>query len=83
MKKNHTALYVVDSISSGLFHFGNSNKMPMCGAKLFNPSLTDREVRYNEGELEEHWISKLQGNKWVRVAEYNYCKRCLSKLIVK
>lgn len=75
----HT-VFVVNSMSRGLIHIGSGDRVPLCGSRLYSPELTDTAVRFKDGDLEEHWVSEVQGNKWVRVAEYDYCKRCISKI---
>lgn len=74
------AVFTVNSLSGNLTHLATDDKMPLCGAKLFQPKMTETEIKI-DGELKEHWKSEL-GDKWVIVSEHNYCKRCLSCLSV-
>ena len=73
-------VFVVESLSNGLWHLGDKNKIPLCGRKLLFTRLTTREIRFFDLELKEHWKSELQGDKWVIVQRYYYCKKCLSIL---
>lgn len=67
--------------SGKLTHLGTNEKIPLCGSKLQGADLTDTEVKIEKnGEVWEFWQSEVQGSKWVKVANYNYCKRCLSVL---
>ena len=74
------AVFTVNSLSGKLIHLGNYSSLPLCGTKLFQPKLTEIEIKYMDKELKEYWKSEIQGSKWVIVSEYNYCKRCLSVL---
>ena len=74
------AVFTVNSLSGNLTHLATEDKMPLCGVKLFQPKRTETEIKKVDGELKEHWKSELQGDNWVIVSEYNYCKRCLSVL---
>ena len=74
------AVFTVTSLSANVTHLATEDKMPLCGTKLFHPKKTETEIKKVDGELKEHWKSEMQGDKWVIVREYNYCKRCLSVL---
>ena len=67
--------------SGKLTHLGTIGKIPLCGSKLQGADLTDTEVKIEKnGEVWEFWKSDVQGSKWVKVAKYEFCKRCLSAL---
>lgn len=65
-----------------LSHLGTTEKLPLCGSKLQSAELSETEVKIEDGVLLEFWnqASDVQKPKWVRVMEYDYCKRCLSAL---
>lgn len=58
-------------------HFTTDGKTAVCGSKV-NYTHKANEILYDDGEgFKEKWIS-LGKSKWVRMAEYNYCKRCVA-----
>lgn len=61
----------------GAIHFCNDlSVMPICGTRL---RFCDRgiEVRIIEQEVKEKWGDGIvQGFKWVRNPQYEYCKKC-------
>lgn len=65
-----------------LSHLGTHEKLPLCGSKLQSAELSETEVKFENGDLLEFWnqAQEVQEPKWVRVMEYEYCKRCLSVL---
>ena len=75
-------VFTVNTISGGdLTHLGTLEKTPLCGTKLYKPVLTDVKIKIDDDqELREFWDSTVNTPKWIRVAKYNYCKRCLSAL---
>lgn len=69
--------------SGKLTHLGDKDKFPFCGCKLQGAELSDTNVKVNKwGEVFEYWnqASSVQEPKWVKVASYNFCKKCLSVL---
>lgn len=65
-----------------LSHLGTVEKLPLCGSKLQSAELSETEVKIENGVLLEFWnqAPDVQKPKWVKVLEYDYCKRCLSAL---
>lgn len=62
-------------------HICNSeNDQPVCGRKL-DFAKKHFEIKFENGDLKELWgDGKIQEIKWVKVDEYQYCKRCLATL---
>lgn len=76
------AVFTVNTLSGKTTHLGNTEKTPLCGTRLYSPTLTETQLIYdkNDKEYKEHWVSELRANKWVVVCKYDYCQRCLSAL---
>lgn len=69
--------------SGRVIHLGTSEKIPLCGSKLQGAQLTDINVKIDKyGQVYEFWKSdpKIQPSIWVKVSDYDYCKRCLATL---
>ena len=81
MEQNLPAVFVITSMSKGLYHLGNKTRKPLCGKNLVLPALSDTEIFYKDGEFFENWFDVLSKEKVpVKVMEYHYCKQCLKSL---